>query len=181
MSFVRARLLELFKGKAFSFGKFKLVSGRESDYYIDSKKAILSSAVVDLLGRVLWDATIDLHLDAAGGPEVGAIPMATLLAQRYSCGGRKLEGFFVRKQPKGHGSGNRIEGNLQPGMRVCVLEDVVTTGASVLQACDEIEKAGATIVRVVCLVDRLEGASEAIGSRYDFRPVFTIRDFGVEP
>ncbi|HWY87877.1 MAG TPA: orotate phosphoribosyltransferase [Gemmataceae bacterium] len=177
----RSRLLSVFKERAVSFGKFTLASGKESTYYINSKKAIFHSEAVWLLGEVLWEMTKDLHIDAAGGLEVGAIPMAATLAQRYHQGGRALEGFFVRKQPKSHGSQERIEGVLKSGMRVAVLDDVLTTGGSVLQAITEIEKAGGLVVAVVCIVDRLEGAREAIASRYEYRPIFTIRDFGIEP
>lgn len=73
-----------------------------------------------------------------------------------------------------------MEGILRPGMRVAMLDDVLTTGGSVLQAIAEVEKAGAQVAAVVCIVDRLEGAREAL-SAYDFRPLFTIRDFGVAP
>lgn len=177
----RERLLQLFRERAFSFGKFILASGKESTYYINSKKAIFHSEALGLLADVLWEMTRDLNLDAAGGLEAGAIPMATALAQRYYQEGRNLEGFFVRKQVKSHGSQERIEGVLKAGARVCVLDDVLTTGGSVLQAIEEIEKVGAKVVAVVCIVDRLEGAREALAPRYDYRPIFTIRDFGVEP
>ena len=99
MSNPRQRLLQAFKDRAVSFGKFTLASGKESSYYINSKKAIFQSEVVGLLGDVLFEMTKDLGIDAAGGLEVGAIPMAAVLAQRYHQAGRALEGFFVRKQP----------------------------------------------------------------------------------
>jgi orotate phosphoribosyltransferase len=176
----RSRLLQVFKDRAVSFGRFTLASVKESSYYINSKKAIFHSEAVALLADVLFDMTKDLGIDAAGGLEVGAIPMAAALAARYHQAGRTLEGFFVRKQAKGHGSQERVEGVLKPGMRVAVLDDVLTTGGSVLQAIGEIEKAGATVAAVLCIVDRLEGAREALKA-YDFRPIFTIRDFGIEP
>jgi orotate phosphoribosyltransferase len=175
----RSRLLEIFKERAFSFGDFTLASGKKSTYYINSKKAIFYSEAVALLGELLWESTKDLDIQAIGGLEVGAIPMAAAAVMRYHQHGRKLEGFFVRKEAKGHGSRERIEGVLEPGMRCAMVDDVLTTGGSVLQAIEEVEKRGALVQAVVCIVDRLEGARELLAARYEYRPLFTIRDFGV--
>jgi orotate phosphoribosyltransferase len=177
----RRRLLELFKARAVLFGRFTLASGKESGYYINSKKALFHSETVALLGEALWELTRDLDLQAVGGLEVGAIPMATAAVLRYHQEGRELEGFFVRKQAKGHGSRELIEGVLPPGARVAVVDDVLTTGGSALQAVEAVEAAGARVAAVVCIVDRLEGARERLAPRYDYRPIFTIRDFGIEP
>jgi len=175
----REKLLETFKSRAFSFGDFTLASGKKSTYYVNSKKAIFNGEVVNLLSEVLWEMTKELNIDAAGGLEVGAIPMAAAMAQRYALHGKPLEGFFVRKQQKEHGAKERVEGVLNAGMRVAVLDDVLTTGGSVVQAIEEIEKKGAIVVAVVCIVDRLEGAREAL-AKYPFLPIFTIRDFGID-
>jgi orotate phosphoribosyltransferase len=176
----RSRLLEVFKARAFSFGRFTLASGKESSYYVNSKKAIFNGEAVALLADVLYEMTKDLDVQAVGGLEVGAIPIAAAVAHRYHQAGRPMEGFFVRKQAKGHGSQERVEGVLKAGDRVLVVEDVVTTGESVLQAIAEVERAGSRVVVVSCIVDRLEGGGERL-ARYNFRPIFTIRDFGVEP
>lgn len=178
---VRSRLLEVFKERAVSFGKFTLASGKESTYYINSKKAIFNAEAIWLLGEMLWQATRDLDIQAMGGLEVGAIPMATAAALRYHEEGQPLEAFFVRKQAKGHGSQERVEGVVKPGMRVAVIDDVLTTGGSLLQAIEEVEKIGAQVVAVSCIVDRLEGAGAKIEPKYLYRPMFTIRDFGIEP
>jgi orotate phosphoribosyltransferase len=138
----RQRLLELFKSRAVACGHFKLASGKESTYYINSKKALFHSEAVALLGEALWDLTKNLNIQAIGGLEVGAIPMATAAVLRYFQEGRELEGFFVRKQAKGH---------------------------------------GATVAAVICIVDRLQGARELLATRYNYQPIFTIRDFGIEP
>jgi len=175
----RSRLLELLKTRAFSFGNFTLASGKQSNYYINSKKVIFHSAAVALLGELLWEATRDLNVQAMGGLEVGAIPMAAAAAMRYHQEGRSLEGFFVRKEAKTHGSQERIEGVLEGGMRVAMVDDVLTTGGSVMQAIAEVEKRGAEIAAVICIVDRLEGARELLASKYAYAPMYTIRDFGV--
>src|SRR5438876_8174956 len=87
----RARLLELFKTRAVSFGRFTLASGKESTYYINSKKVLFHSEAVWMLGDVLWEITKDLNIQAIGGLEVGAIPMATAACLRYHENGRSLE------------------------------------------------------------------------------------------
>lgn len=176
----RLRLLEVFKERAFSFGEFTLASGKTSNYYVNSKKALFNSEVASLLGDVLYDEVKAMPIEAAGGLEIGAIPMVTTLAQTFHRHGRALEGFFVRKAIKDHGSREPIEGVLKPGSRVVILDDVLTTGASALHAAAEVEIAGGIVVAVLCIVDRLEGAREAIGARHAFRSLFTIRDFGVD-
>jgi orotate phosphoribosyltransferase len=175
----RQRLLELFRSRAVSFGQFTLASGKTSTYYINSKKALFNAEVVWLLGDVLWDLTKDLNIQGLGGLEVGAIPIAVAAGLRYHQEGRPLEGFFVRKQVKAHGSQERIEGLITPGSRVAVVDDVFTQGTSVLQALGEVERAGAEVAAVICIVDRLEGARERLAPRYNYLPIFTIADFGM--
>jgi orotate phosphoribosyltransferase len=176
----RARLLELFKSRAVFFGQFTLASGKQSSYYINSKKAIFNSEAVWLLGDVLYQMTRELDIQAIGGPEVGAIPIACAAAMRYHEQGQKIEAFYVRKQAKTHGTREMVEGLVRSGDRVAIVDDVLTTGGSVLQAIQEVEPIGAKIAAVLCIVDRLEGARETL-SRYSFLPIFTIRDFGIEP
>jgi orotate phosphoribosyltransferase len=176
----RSRLLELFKTRAVSFGQFTLASGKQSTYYINSKKAIFNAEAVWLLGDVLWTMTKDLNIQAIGGPEVGAIPIASAAAMRYHEEGRTIEGFYVRKQAKGHGSKEMVEGILERGFRACLVDDVLTTGASVFQAIQEVERIGAEVAAVICIVDRLEGAGERLAPNYNYLPIFTIRDLGIE-
>jgi orotate phosphoribosyltransferase len=175
----RARLLELFKARAVAFGDFTLASGKKSTYYINSKQVLFHGEAIALLGEQLYEATKDLEFQAIGGLEVGAIPMATAAVLRFQQVGRTLEGFFVRKQAKGHGSQERVEGRVNAGDRVVIVDDVLTTGESVVQAIEAVEAIGAKVLRVVCIVDRLQGARERLAA-YDFRPLFTIRDLGIE-
>lgn len=180
MTPARSRLLDLFKSRALSFGDFTLASGKKSSYYINSKKVLFHGEAVALLGELIYEATRDLDIQAIGGLEIGAIPMATAAVLHYQQAGKTLEGFFVRKQAKGHGSKERLEGRVNPDDRVVVVDDVLTTGESVIQAIAVVEACGGTVARVVCIVDRLQGAGERLAN-YDFRPLFTIRDLGIEP
>jgi orotate phosphoribosyltransferase len=176
----RDRLRELFRARALQFGDFTLASGQKSKYYVNSKKVLFHAEALTLLGELLYEATCDLDFQAIGGLEVGAIPMAAAALTAYHRHGRSLEGFFVRKKAKEHGAKELVEGQLNTGDRVVVIDDVLTTAGSVLQAIDAVEAKGAQVLRVVCICDRLQGAREAL-ARYDFRPLFTIRDFGIEP
>ena len=177
----RTRLLQLFKARAVSFGRFKLTSGKESTYYINSKKVLFNSEAVWLLGDVLWDLTMDLDIQAIGGLEIGAVPMAVTAVLHHHMHGHPIEGFFVRKQAKEHGSKQRVEGVIQPGSRVAILDDVFTQGNSVLQAIREVELVGGKVVAAICIVDRLEGARDKLADHYYYLPIFTIRDLGIEP
>lgn len=176
----RDRLKELFLSRALKFGDFTLASGKKSSYYINSKKVLFHAEAITLLGELLYEATKDLEFQAIGGLEVGAIPMSAAALTAFHRAGRPMEGFFVRKQAKSHGSKELVEGQVNAGDKVVVIDDVLTTGGSVVQAIDAVEAVGATVLRVVCICDRLQGAAEAL-AKYDYRPLFTVRDFGVKP
>jgi len=180
MAHARDRLRELFASRAILHGDFTLASGKKSTFYINSKLVLFHGESATLIGECLHDLTKDLAFDAAGGLEVGALPLVTSVAMtRHRLGASPIEGFFVRKQAKDHGSKQRIEGKLPPGSRVIILDDVLTTGGSAQQAVEVVEEAGAKVVAVVCLVDRKAGAREKFEPKILFRSIFTLEDFGL--
>jgi len=181
MTKARERLGQLIQERALLRGNIKLASGKMSSYYIDGKMILVSGESSTLIGEVLYEMTRDLKLDAIGGPEVGAIPMATAAVIRYQQAARPLEGFFVRKDVKTHGTQKQIEGKFQSGYRVALVEDVITTAGSLLQAAVAVEMAGGKIEVVICLVDRLQGGRQNVEARgLRFEHVFTIEDLGVK-
>jgi orotate phosphoribosyltransferase len=182
MSESERQLLQLLKERSFRLGTFKLASGDTSNYYIDGKMTEVFSQGAHLIGEVLYEHTRDLAIDALGGLEVGAVPLTTAAVISYHLHGRQMEGFWVRDKVKSHGTQKLIEGNLKPGARVVILEDVVTRGSSSLKAIEGVKEAGCEVVGVLALVDRLCGAGELFKQNgvTTFKSVFTIRDLGVE-
>jgi orotate phosphoribosyltransferase len=180
------QLLELLKSRSFKRApageKFKLASGEMSDYFIDGKMTAVHSQGALLIGEVLFDRTRDDAIDAIGGLQVGAVPLATATAIAYARHGRSIEGFWARDEAKDHGTKKRVEGGIKPGMRVAVLDDVFTKGGSTLKAVEAVRDFGCEVAFVIALVDRLRGAQELFRNHgiTDYRTVFTIRDFDID-
>jgi orotate phosphoribosyltransferase len=180
----RGPLIELLKRDALRTGTFTLASGRTSHYYVDGRKVTLSAEGAGLIGAGVLQLLSDLPgVSAVGGLTMGADPIVgATLAVASAAGRGDLRGFLVRKEAKGHGLGKLVEGPVEPGMEVAILDDVATTGGSSLQAVDAIEAIGCKVRRVIVVLDRLEGAGAAFAARgLDFRSLVTIRDLGVEP
>ncbi len=178
----RRALADLIFRVSFGRAEITLASGRKSHFYFDMKPTIFSAEGAALIGRLLTPLIWEAGGEYAGGLELGAVPLAALVSQQSSLEGKPVHGFFVRKQPKGHGARKLVEG-LAPGMslagkRVVILEDVTTTGDSAFQAVEACRDLGAEIVMVLTLVDRLEGASDAFAARgAPFRALFTADEF----
>jgi orotate phosphoribosyltransferase len=181
MSDAEQKLLQLIEARAFKRGTFQLASGGTSDYYIDGKMIEVFSQAVPLIGEVIYEHTHDLDIDAIGGLEVGAVPLTAAAVFSYHLHGREMEGFWVRSEVKKHGTQKSIEGGLKRGSKVVILDDVVTKGGSSLKAIEEVQNIGCTVVRVLALVDRLQGAEQLFREHgvKDYRTVFTVRDLGV--
>jgi len=161
----RTRLVELLRERSFERKKVILASGQESDFFIDCKQTILTAEGHALVGELLFDLIKELPpADAVAGVELGGCPLASAVSLVSFQRGKDLPALYVRKTQKDHGSAKLVEGDrsLRPGLRVALLEDVITTGGSSLRAVEALTKVGAEVIGIAALVDRLEGGAEAI-------------------
>ena len=168
---LRRLLLE----KSYEKKTVTLASGRVSDFYVDCRQVTLHGEGARLVGRVILERIKD-SVDAVGGPTLGADPMVTAVSMTAALEGLDVPAFIIRKGEKGHGMQNRIEGagNLRPGMRAAIIEDVVTTAASTFTAIDAAQAFGLEVAHVICLVDREEGGRENLAERgFELDAVFT--------
>ena len=174
----RERLLAVIRRQSVLQGReFRLTSGRSSNFFIDLKKTMFDPEGAALLADLLFARIMDEDVDSIGGMEAGGIPIVAALSMR-SWPERPIKGFFVRKEVKGHGTDQPIDGLLERGSRVILFEDVTTTGGSVMQAVERVRQCGCTVLKVISVVDRLEGAEENFeAAGIEFESLFTRRDF----
>jgi orotate phosphoribosyltransferase len=174
----RQRLLSIITHRSLLRGEFRLTSGRSSNFFIDLKKTMLDPEGGSLLADLLFEMIRAEDVDCIGGMETGAIPLVAALCLR-SWPEKPLKGFFIRKEAKGHGTDQQVDGLLDPGSRVILFEDVTTTGGSALRAVDEARQYQCAILKVITVVDRLEGAEENFRKAgIPLEALFTRRDFG---
>lgn len=160
----------LFTVGAVKTGDFTLSSGKKSNLYIDCRKITLHPQGAKLIAKIILEKIKGLKVDAIGGLTLGADPITGAVVALS-----EIPGFIVRKKEKEHGTKQKIEGLIEPGWKVVIVEDVSTTGASALQALEAVEAAGAKVIKVISVVDREEGAAEAL-KNYDFDPIFKKSD-----
>ena len=170
----RSRLLDLLARRSARRGQFTLASGRQSTLYIDARLTTMSPEGLTLIGPLALEAIRDAGWDvqSVGGLTLGADPVSYAIsyASALAAGGGDdapaaagaLRAFTVRKEAKAHGTGKLVEGTFEPGDRVAVIEDVITTGGSALKAIAALRAAGGTVAGVLALVDREEGGRETI-------------------
>ena len=177
-------LIDLVRARALKFGDFTLASGKRAKYYLDGKQVTLDSEGARLIAEGILDLLAD-HLplpQAVGGMAIGADPITAAVITIAGIRGIPMRGFLVRKEAKGHGTNKYVEGPVQPGDQVVIVEDVVTTGGSSLDAIARVEEFGLRVLRVVAIIDRMEGGREAFTQRgYKFDSLLTIADFGIGP
>jgi len=178
----RRRLAQLIKDRALRFGEFTLASGQKSSYYIDGKQISLAGEGLHLLANQILEH-LPPEVEAVGGMAIGADPIAGAVVALAAGRGRNLDAFIVRKQPKERGTRRQVEGPLQAGARVAVLEDVITTGGSTLRAIEVLRReCDAQVVCVITMVDRLQGARENLAAQgFELTALFDITELGVTP
>jgi orotate phosphoribosyltransferase len=178
----RQRLMTLLRERALKFGDFTLASGKKSTYYLDGKQITLHGEGLRQVSLGLLELLHDVDYGAIGGMTIGADPIVGGVLVAAAASDRSLEGFLVRKEAKGHGTKRYIEGPVKPGTKVVVIDDVVTTGGSALEAVERVVEFGCEVVCVVGIIDRKEGGAANFAARgLPFRSLLTISDFGIEP
>src|SRR5438876_7803028 len=173
----KQKLLSIIIRRSLLRGEFRLTSGRSSNFFIDLKKTMFDPEGALLLADLLFEMIRAEEVDCIGGMETGAIPLVAALCLR-SWPEKPIKGFFIRKEAKGHGTDQRVDGLLDPGSRVILFEDVTTTGGSALRAAEEARRHQCTILKVITVVDRLEGAAANFRkSGIPFEALFIRSDF----
>lgn len=176
------RLLELLRERGFRRGRFTLTSGKESDFFIDCKPAVLLAEGHTLVGAALLDRIGEVAgpVSAVAGVELGGCPLASAVASTSWTRGTPVDAVYIRKATKEHGTKKMLEGadRLPKGSRLVIVEDTVTTGGSTLRAAKAVEGAGFDVAAVVAVVDRLEGGAAAIrDAGHTFSALYDRRDF----
>ena len=175
-----SRLLEIaYENGALKTGKFVLSSGKESHYYFDGRLLSLDPEGINLIADVMLDVMKERHLDGIGGPTLAADPIVAAVCVKSFDGSSGLPGFIVRKEAKQHGMNQLIEGSLDEGNRVVIVDDTCTTGGSLFHAIEAAESQGAIVDLVMVVLDRNEGGSQEVRNRgYNFESLVYVNDKG---
>lgn len=171
----REELIRLLKeNKVIKFGKFKLSSGRESHYYVDMKKAVTNPLVLSQIAKMISHKIAEINVDKVAGPALGAIPIVTAISLHS-----QIPMLMIRPSKKGYGTSKQIEGELKEGDDVVVVEDVTTTGGSLLNAIEAVLGNGGHIIKAFVVVDRSEGALQNLKEKgIILEPLVSVEDFG---
>jgi orotate phosphoribosyltransferase len=166
LSPARAELHQLLLERAFTFGDFTLSSGRKSNFYFDGREVTLHGRGARLVGELVLERCRQVGAEAVGGLTLGADPIVAAVAALSGATDSPLQAFIVRKDDKVHGDKSRIAGPaLKPGMRVVMVDDTTTTGTSFFKTMEALEGTGVEIIEAVVIVDREEGAREALAAK----------------
>jgi len=172
---MRTRIKEILREFSLKKGGFILSSGLHSKYYLDARMTSLHPEGLFLLSSLLLKEIEKVQgVEAVGGMSIGADPLVSGIILMSQIKGNPLKGFLVRKERKSHGRGKKIEGWLERGIKVALLEDVITTGSSLLSAAEAVEEEGGKILHCFAVIDR--GGGKKIGEKYRFSSLFNIEE-----
>ncbi|TWT98421.1 orotate phosphoribosyltransferase [Stieleria varia] len=184
MQYDRDGLIQILEQEALQRGEFTLASGKKASYYLDCRRITLHPQGANLVAAGMLsviEAAGDLPA-AVGGMAIGADPITASIVTIAGQRGLPLKGFMVRKEPKGHGMGKQVEGPVEPGQEVVIVEDVITSGGSAIKAVEAAEAFGLKVREVIGIIDRLAGGEAAFAAKgLKLTTLTTIRDFGIEP
>lgn len=173
---LKDKLLTILTKQSYREGKFTLASGKESNFYLDGKMTSLDAEGGTIIS-ILFLRMLKENISAIGGISVGADPLSSGVSQVGFLLGKKLNAFYVRKEPKKHGTSKWIEGPLKAGEIVAILEDVVTTGGSSQNAVEKVTEFGCKVGQILAVVDRNEGGRETFKkSGVDYSFLFDIQE-----
>ena len=167
---MKERLGEIILERSFKYREdppFTLASGRKSNFYFNCKPTTLDPEGMNIIGAIIFDMLKDTDVTAAGGLTLGADPIANALSVISYQKGKPIKSFTVRKDIKDHGTKKAIEGNVEPGEKVVIIDDVITTGGSTITAIEQAHKEGLSVEMVITLIDREEGGRENILQHVD--------------
>jgi len=173
------QLRDIIRLRSLRTGDFTLSSGKKSSYYLDCRMTTLDPQGALLIARLILGRIREnkIQSDAIGGLTIGADPIVAAVAVVSAIEGQPLPAFIVRKESKSHGTQRLIEGyDGKPGAKVIIVDDVCTTGDSILKAADRAEESGYEVAAAFCVVDREEGGTELIAKRYPFYALFTAKE-----
>lgn len=180
-------LIDLMEREALQRGTFTLASGKTANYYLDCRRITLHPKGAGMIGTAMLNfisgnAGGEGIPDAVGGMAIGADPITASIVTIAGMQDIELSGFMVRKEPKGHGMGRQVEGPVEAGQNVVIVEDVITSGGSAIKAVEAAREFGLNVLYVLAIIDRLAGGEAAFAEKgLKLHTLTTIRDFGIEP
>ena len=176
----RNRMIEMVNSMAISKGDFTLASGAKATFYLDCRRLTLNPKWLIEISAGFMEILKEDMPEAVGGMAIGADPITAGIIYQAGLEGLTLDGFIVRKEPKGHGTGRQVEGPVSPGQKVVIIEDVVTSGGSSIKAIEAARAFGLEVQKVIAIVDRQAGGKEAFEKAgVQFQSLLTLDDLDV--
>ncbi len=177
----KERLKEILLERSVFFGDFTLSSGKKSNFYIDARISTLFPESSYLIAEIMFEILKEYKIDAVGGYSIGADPIVSAIAVVSYLKKNPIPAFIIRKEEKKHGRGKAIEGNFSKGMRVAIVDDVITTGGSIIKGINKVKEMGAIPIVALSVIDREEGGREKIEKMgIPLYSIFNLNDLGIK-